>query len=560
MKKLFLRLVFIFFVFILFASVILGTGLYKNSKDLKISYLDELLISVESDIVRVNDEYTKKLQMIKDEYLNRAIIVETVLSSDSQMISQKQFDIVKELVKAKGIAVIDDQGDVCLSSGDIMDLQGDWNMWEGSDERIVVEDVAFDDIPSYFFVEVKTDSSWFYSVRLYVPVEHLKLESRQEMIKNVLEKMPVSEDTVLAAVQKEQNAMFLVSENKFEKNINDEDFLKILDAGMEQSIVPLDINGIVHTAVIKELDGLYIIAAVRSAAFWGNIESIAVRKIFQIIVASIVMIFIVRNNLKKYLFNSIAELNEKIHRILEGDYSAVGSNEEKNCVSELEQLSESVILLGTDYICKSKGITHMEDLLSAARMEARFDHLTGLYNRTGFEYCTQNYLNKDYFEGVLVLFDLDNFKCINDSEGHPEGDRILIRFAQCLRENFRKSDCIGRLGGDEFMVLMPNTVERQFLEMKFKILLKNVQKALDPYYDRFNVSVSIGAVVIDGDIRSYEKLYQCADTALYIAKYLGKNQYYINERKISCMKRECIQCLKDCPRSKILSRNTERKL
>ena len=64
--------------------------------------------------------------------------------------------------------------------------------------------------------------------------------------------------------------------------------------------------------------------------------------------------------------------------------------------------------------------------------------------------------------------------------------------------------------------------------------------------------MSIGAVPIDGSIRDYKKLYQCADTALYISKYLGKDRFYINKKMIACMRRECISCRADCPRSRIL--------
>lgn len=167
----------------------------------------------------------------------------------------------------------------------------------------------------------------------------------------------------------------------------------------------------------------------------------------------------------------------------------------------------------------------------------------------------EKFLEKDEKAGILILFDLDNFKQVNDSEGHPEGDRILVRFAECLNESFRKSDYIGRLGGDEFIVLITNYISPKILEAKFQTLLENVRNALGSYYEKYQVSVSIGAVPVDGDIKSYDGLYRCADTALYIAKYLGKDQYYINERKISCMKRKCTGCRRDCPRSKILEGN-----
>ena len=82
--------------------------------------------------------------------------------------------------------------------------------------------------------------------------------------------------------------------------------------------------------------------------------------------------------------------------------------------------------------------------------------------------------------------------------------------------------------------------------------MSGVREKLRTYYKKYGVSVSIGAVPVDGTVRSYKGLYKCADTALYIAKYLGKDRCYINKEKISCMKKECIRCRENCPRSRLL--------
>ncbi len=187
-----------------------------------------------------------------------------------------------------------------------------------------------------------------------------------------------------------------------------------------------------------------------------------------------------------------------------------------------------------------------------AQAKAKYDKLTGLYNRSGFEEKVEELLKSEDPKGAFILFDLDNFKRVNDMEGHPEGDRMLERFAGYLGAVFRKGDSIGRLGGDEFVALIPNPMPQDILEQKFDALLSGIKDLFGAYYEKYGTSVSIGAVPIDGTVRTYKGLYKCADTALYIAKYLGKNRYYINEKKISCMKRECIRCRADCPRSRLL--------
>lgn len=194
----------------------------------------------------------------------------------------------------------------------------------------------------------------------------------------------------------------------------------------------------------------------------------------------------------------------------------------------------------------------MEDALLTARKEAQYDRLTGLYNRNGFERRAEEFLEQGDRQGMLLLFDLDNFKRVNDGEGHPAGDRLLIRFARCLCRVFRREDVIGRLGGDEFAVLIQGPLSREMIEERFRIFFEELHAALGDSYEKYQVSASAGAVAVDGSLQKYEELYRCADTALYIAKYLGKDRYYINGKKVACMRRECIGCRADCPRSQIL--------
>ena len=92
---------------------------------------------------------------------------------------------------------------------------------------------------------------------------------------------------------------------------------------------------------------------------------------------------------------------------------------------------------------------------------------------------------------------------------------------------------IGRIGGDEFAVLIRDPVPRRILEEKFAVLLGEVRRGLDKWYEKYKVSVSIGAVPTGGAVRDYRKLYRCADTALYISKYQGKDGFYINDKMIT---------------------------
>ena len=194
----------------------------------------------------------------------------------------------------------------------------------------------------------------------------------------------------------------------------------------------------------------------------------------------------------------------------------------------------------------------MKTALVDAREAADKDRLTGLYNRGGFERCIRGYLAGDDPNGLLILFDMDNFKNINDSEGHPEGDKVLRIFASCLKAAFRQSDIVGRLGGDEFIALVTNRITKEQLEARMEFIRKSVCEKLEKYREDYGLSVSAGITVIDSETRDYRTLYGCADTALYISKQLGKDRYYINEEKINCMRRECVGCRPKCPRKELL--------
>lgn len=169
---------------------------------------------------------------------------------------------------------------------------------------------------------------------------------------------------------------------------------------------------------------------------------------------------------------------------------------------------------------------HLENAIE----ENKIDDLTGLMNRKGFKETVENYLNQeDDADGVLLVFDLDNFKSINDNLGHPEGDKALKLFAEFLRKEFRKDGVIARIGGDEFMVFLSSSMNKHVLINKLDQLLVNAREVLKQY-SNLHVSLSIGVSKIDKTkrINDIETLYESGDTALYIAKSLGKNQYYIN--------------------------------
>lgn len=146
------------------------------------------------------------------------------------------------------------------------------------------------------------------------------------------------------------------------------------------------------------------------------------------------------------------------------------------------------------------------------------DGLTGVYNKTAFEYRVEERL-KGGRKGWLCMIDIDNFKEINDSFGHPAGDRILEQIGAILCQIFPEPDLIGRVGGDEFVVFTSNTDVYQ----RAKGLLEQVEQLVPEEEGR--LSVSIGIVTCTGKHReAYQELFSKVDRAMYRAKDAGKNR------------------------------------
>jgi len=151
------------------------------------------------------------------------------------------------------------------------------------------------------------------------------------------------------------------------------------------------------------------------------------------------------------------------------------------------------------------------------REQATRDELTGFFNRRMMDEMVPRELQRAarYHRDVsLAMLDLDGFKAVNDNLGHNEGDRLLRVFAGCIRKIVRASDLVYRYGGDEFLLLMPETTREQADEV-----LKHLDGAICPELTRVTFSAGIASHVSDA---SAEDLVKLADDRMYQSKRLGK--------------------------------------
>ncbi|MDA3792224.1 MAG: GGDEF domain-containing protein [Elusimicrobia bacterium] len=165
--------------------------------------------------------------------------------------------------------------------------------------------------------------------------------------------------------------------------------------------------------------------------------------------------------------------------------------------------------------------------IEEAEQRAIRDELTQVFNRRYFIPKIKKELRiaKTVDEKVaMIIMDIDNFKNINDTYGHPAGDSVLTEIADILRENKREDDTLVRYGGEEFVVIFPGMNK----EASYKAA-ERIRKAVNEHLfywegESFNVSLSIGGAVFPKDAQNYSDLLQKADKKLLNAKETGKNK------------------------------------
>lgn len=158
---------------------------------------------------------------------------------------------------------------------------------------------------------------------------------------------------------------------------------------------------------------------------------------------------------------------------------------------------------------------------------AKMDKMTMLLNReTTMELICQVLEEDKTSKHALLMIDVDNFKKLNDTLGHQAGDEFLIKLAKTLRDDFRKCDIVGRIGGDEFWVLMKDIETIEQVRQKAKELFELIMQICNTY-EELSLSGSIGISFYPQDGLTLDELYARADEALYEAKRNGKSQFVL---------------------------------
>ena len=173
-------------------------------------------------------------------------------------------------------------------------------------------------------------------------------------------------------------------------------------------------------------------------------------------------------------------------------------------------------------------ITAQKEMQEKLEQEATTDYLTKLYNRRYFA----SRLEEEVFrvkrnkktETSLLMFDLDKFKLVNDSYGHLAGDTVIKNFANILKKHLRKVDIVGRIGGEEFAMILPNTSIEKAIILANRIREEVSSQTTNIYEKNIKFTVSIGVTSLSYDDINSDTALSRADSALYMAKKNGRNR------------------------------------
>lgn len=178
----------------------------------------------------------------------------------------------------------------------------------------------------------------------------------------------------------------------------------------------------------------------------------------------------------------------------------------------------------------AKGAWHRHKELEE---KAEIDGLAAVYNKLATEKHIQDYLKNEGKNGRCILFiiDIDDFKVINDTKGHAFGDIVISSIGRGLGTEFRATDIVGRIGGDEFLVFLKDIPNYQVQVREAERLVRFFHTLHPGEYVKTKITASIGGSVYPDDGKDFETLYKAADEAAYRTKKSGKDGYSFYSEK-----------------------------
>lgn len=175
-----------------------------------------------------------------------------------------------------------------------------------------------------------------------------------------------------------------------------------------------------------------------------------------------------------------------------------------------------------------------ESLTDELKVISRVDGLTGLYNRRYWqERFDREYKlsQRNQSQHTLLILDIDHFKAVNDTYGHQTGDEVIKHLAGLVAMAIRETDIAGRYGGEEFVVLLPDTNQKNGMMVAERIRQSVMSTAVEHEEQTLNYTCSVGVAQIDKSFQKASEWIEAADQALYEAKKTGRNKVVAHSKK-----------------------------
>ena len=227
--------------------------------------------------------------------------------------------------------------------------------------------------------------------------------------------------------------------------------------------------------------------------------------------------------------NFSQDLNELRHAVLSRLEVIQSAFQKKRTIDlrRMGELRQKVGVLKSNFNNLKKEVDSARQRADHLEQELLLDPLTGIYNRRAYDKHVKEELQRyqRYNQQFsMLLFDVDHFKRINDTYGHAIGDRCLKEIINRIKTILRESDFLARVGGEEFVVILPGTGETQAVDVAEKVRRAVEKTEFIHNNETLPITISVGVTAVQPSDHSPDTLFQRVDNAMYEAKNTGRNR------------------------------------